>query len=223
MGSLIIEQLQSDGLAHHDATGVIGIETRTNQRMHEAPELHQASADDHYGQTEMGMLVNNQHHPDLKKALRSGSMGQARSRSWRYTTICICCGSRPRLRAPEYLQINPLGTVLVASAIMFFPRTLVERTLDIKVWSRITFNMAYACETMSVARGKPNSIIHGRYPKRIADQCESRTHCHGNDCRCEYELSRTRVIDIHPTARLLCFIFRCEAVAKRALPDDRTC
>ncbi|KAA9151104.1 AMP-binding protein [Amycolatopsis acidicola] len=30
---------------------------------------------DHYGQTETGMLVNNHHHPALRRPLRSGSMG----------------------------------------------------------------------------------------------------------------------------------------------------
>lgn len=32
---------------------------------------------DHYGQTETGMLVNNHHHPALKRALKAGCMGQA--------------------------------------------------------------------------------------------------------------------------------------------------
>jgi acetyl-CoA synthetase len=32
---------------------------------------------DHYGQTEAGMLVNNHHHPGLKKPLKAGSMGVA--------------------------------------------------------------------------------------------------------------------------------------------------
>jgi len=31
---------------------------------------------DHYGQTEMGMLINNHHHPALRRPLRSRSMGQ---------------------------------------------------------------------------------------------------------------------------------------------------
>jgi acetyl-CoA synthetase len=31
---------------------------------------------DHYGQTEMGMLINNHHHPALKGPLKAGSMGQ---------------------------------------------------------------------------------------------------------------------------------------------------
>jgi acetyl-CoA synthetase len=30
---------------------------------------------DHYGQTETGMVINNHHHPDLRKPLRPGSMG----------------------------------------------------------------------------------------------------------------------------------------------------
>jgi len=32
---------------------------------------------DHYGQTETGMLINNHHHPLLRKTLKPGSMGQA--------------------------------------------------------------------------------------------------------------------------------------------------
>ena len=32
---------------------------------------------DHYGQTEAGMLINNHHHPLLKRPLKPGSMGQA--------------------------------------------------------------------------------------------------------------------------------------------------
>lgn len=32
---------------------------------------------DHYGQTETGMLINNHHHPALRKPLKAGSMGQA--------------------------------------------------------------------------------------------------------------------------------------------------
>jgi acetyl-CoA synthetase len=34
-----------------------------------------AAVHDHYGQTESGMLINNHHHPDLKMALKTGSMG----------------------------------------------------------------------------------------------------------------------------------------------------
>ncbi|WP_245900440.1 AMP-binding protein [Prauserella shujinwangii] len=30
---------------------------------------------DHYGQTELGMVINNHHHPELRKPLRKGSMG----------------------------------------------------------------------------------------------------------------------------------------------------
>jgi acetyl-CoA synthetase len=32
---------------------------------------------DHYGQTEMGMFINNHHHPALKRPIRTGSMGHA--------------------------------------------------------------------------------------------------------------------------------------------------
>jgi acetyl-CoA synthetase len=32
---------------------------------------------DHYGQTEMGMLINNHHHASLRRPLKRGSMGQA--------------------------------------------------------------------------------------------------------------------------------------------------
>jgi len=36
-----------------------------------------ATVHDHYGQTEVGMLINNSHHPTLCRPLRAGSMGQA--------------------------------------------------------------------------------------------------------------------------------------------------
>jgi len=32
---------------------------------------------DHYGQTETGMVINNHHHPDVRRPIQSGSMGQA--------------------------------------------------------------------------------------------------------------------------------------------------
>lgn len=32
---------------------------------------------DHYGQTEVGMVVNNHHHPSLRRPIRSGSMGHS--------------------------------------------------------------------------------------------------------------------------------------------------
>lgn len=32
---------------------------------------------DHYGQTEAGMLINNHHHPELRRPLKQGSMGRA--------------------------------------------------------------------------------------------------------------------------------------------------
>lgn len=46
------------------------------------PEVNEWSAGalgvqvrDHYGQTEAGMLINNHHHPELKRPLKEGSMG----------------------------------------------------------------------------------------------------------------------------------------------------
>jgi len=41
-----------------------------------AGEALGALVHDHFGQTEAGMLVNNHHHPDLRKPLKTGSMGQ---------------------------------------------------------------------------------------------------------------------------------------------------
>ncbi len=35
------------------------------------------SVHDHYGQTETGMLINNHHHPALRRPIRPGSMGQS--------------------------------------------------------------------------------------------------------------------------------------------------
>lgn len=34
------------------------------------------SVHDHYGQTEAGMLINNHHHPEIRRPLKPGSMGQ---------------------------------------------------------------------------------------------------------------------------------------------------
>ena len=48
------------------------------------PEVNDWAADaigvlvhDHYGQTEAGMMINNHHHPRLRRPLKSGSMGHA--------------------------------------------------------------------------------------------------------------------------------------------------
>ena len=41
---------------------------------------------DHYGQTETGMLVNNHHHPQLRRALKPGSMGHAMP-GWRAVVL----------------------------------------------------------------------------------------------------------------------------------------
>jgi acetyl-CoA synthetase len=42
---------------------------------------------DHYGQTEAGMLVNNHHHPALRRPLKPGSMGQAMP-GWAVRVLC---------------------------------------------------------------------------------------------------------------------------------------
>ncbi|SNR81983.1 AMP-binding protein [Puniceibacterium sediminis] len=42
-----------------------------------APKTLGVEVHDHFGQTEAGMLVNNHHHPDLKRPIKPGSMGQS--------------------------------------------------------------------------------------------------------------------------------------------------
>jgi acetyl-CoA synthetase len=42
-----------------------------------ARQALKAPVHDHYGQTESGMLINNHHHPVLRRPLKPGSMGQA--------------------------------------------------------------------------------------------------------------------------------------------------
>ncbi|SMX31407.1 AMP-binding protein [Actibacterium lipolyticum] len=42
-----------------------------------APNTLGVEVHDHFGQTEAGMLVNNHHHPDLKRPIKPGSMGQS--------------------------------------------------------------------------------------------------------------------------------------------------
>jgi acetyl-CoA synthetase len=41
---------------------------------------------DHYGQTEAGMLINNHHHPDIRRPVRPGSMGHAMP-GWKATIL----------------------------------------------------------------------------------------------------------------------------------------
>lgn len=54
---------------------------------------------DHYGQTEAGMLVNNHHHPDLRKPLKTGSMGH------------VMPGWSPVILRTDKDEIAPTGTV----------------------------------------------------------------------------------------------------------------
>lgn len=52
-----------------------------------APGALGVEVHDHFGQTEAGMLVNNHHHPALKRAVKPGSMGHA-APGWDMTVIC---------------------------------------------------------------------------------------------------------------------------------------
>ncbi len=45
---------------------------------------------DHYGQTEMGMVINNHHHPRLRHSLKTGSMGHAMP-GWRAVVLKEDC------------------------------------------------------------------------------------------------------------------------------------
>jgi acetyl-CoA synthetase len=54
---------------------------------------------DHYGQTEAGMLVNNHHHPALRRPLKPGSMGQPMP-GW---TVRVLCS--------DHDDVAPAGTV----------------------------------------------------------------------------------------------------------------
>jgi acetyl-CoA synthetase len=54
---------------------------------------------DHYGQTEVGMLINNHHHPALRRPLKPGSMGQAMP------------GWSGGVLLPDRDELAPIGTV----------------------------------------------------------------------------------------------------------------
>jgi len=51
---------------------------------------------DHYGQTEAGMLINNHHHPALRRPLKPGSMGQPMP-GW---TVRVLCEDDDRVAPP---------------------------------------------------------------------------------------------------------------------------
>lgn len=89
---------------------------------------------DHYGQTEVGMLVNNHHHPMLKCPIRAGSMGQAMP-GW---TVVVLHEERE-----EPVGTNELGRIafgLHASAFAWFtgyvgdPARSAERFSDDGRW-----------------------------------------------------------------------------------------
>lgn len=60
------------------------------------------SVHDHYGQTEAGMLVNNHHHPALKRPLKAASMGQSMP-GWRAVIL--------REDRDEEAAVNEMGRV----------------------------------------------------------------------------------------------------------------
>ncbi|MBW8785171.1 MAG: AMP-binding protein [Novosphingobium sp.] len=74
----VYRSLRSSGLAH------AGLALRCASSAGEplTPEVNEwaqrvlgVAVHDHYGQTEAGMLINNHHHPALRRPLREGSMG----------------------------------------------------------------------------------------------------------------------------------------------------
>lgn len=54
---------------------------------------------DHYGQTETGMVINNHHHPAVRRPLRRGSMGQVMP-GW---TAAVLYGDRDEVAPPSVL------------------------------------------------------------------------------------------------------------------------
>ncbi|WP_417210361.1 AMP-binding protein [Antarctobacter sp.] len=69
--------------AHGVAPGVTGLKNASSAGEPLTPDVNAWAPDalgvevhDHFGQTEAGMLVNNHHHPDLKRPVMPGSMGQ---------------------------------------------------------------------------------------------------------------------------------------------------
>lgn len=59
---------------------------------------------DHYGQTEAGMLINNHHHPLVKRPVKPGSMGQAMP-GWTATIL--------REEADEVAETGEMGRVAI--------------------------------------------------------------------------------------------------------------
>jgi acetyl-CoA synthetase len=67
---------------HDPSMGAVNLRCASSAGEPLTPEVNEWAVDalgtevhDHYGQTETGMLINNHHHPDLKRPLKTGSMG----------------------------------------------------------------------------------------------------------------------------------------------------
>jgi acetyl-CoA synthetase len=69
---------------------------------------------DHYGQTEMGMLINNHHHPALHKPLKAGSMGQSMP-GW---TAVVLREQSDELASP--MEVGRVALDMTASPLAFF-------------------------------------------------------------------------------------------------------
>jgi len=69
---------------------------------------------DHYGQTEMGMLVNNHHHPALRNELKEGSMGRCMP-GW---TVNVLRTDRDEIAPPD--EVGRIAVDRTASPLMWF-------------------------------------------------------------------------------------------------------
>jgi acetyl-CoA synthetase len=69
---------------------------------------------DHYGQTEMGMLINNHHHPALHRPLKAGSMGQSMP-GW---TAVVLREQSDELASP--MEVGRVALDMTASPLAFF-------------------------------------------------------------------------------------------------------
>jgi acetyl-CoA synthetase len=69
---------------------------------------------DHYGQTEAGMLVNNHHHPALRRPLKPGSMGQPMP-GW---TVRVLCSDRDDVAPPG--AVGRIAVEVAASPLAWF-------------------------------------------------------------------------------------------------------
>jgi acetyl-CoA synthetase len=69
---------------------------------------------DHYGQTEMGMVVNNHHHPSLRNELKEGSMGRCMP-GW---TVKVLQTDRDEIAPPN--EVGRIAIDRTASPLMWF-------------------------------------------------------------------------------------------------------